>query len=359
MAMQVKETGFGVWKVFVAIILVIIMAAAGGFVLILGDSNGVDILEDVTVTIDEGAGAASTAELLSDKGIIKYPMVFRLMSKMGGFDNGYQPGAITIHNGMSYNEILRELITADRDTVKVVIPEGYEARQIQQALADAGLAGAEGFMAALDPSLYDYKFLKNLPERSCRMEGYLFPATYEIPESYTSQQIVDLMLATFDSQFKPEYYERAAALGMSVDQVITMASIVERETNSSSERAKVAGVFYNRLNSGMKLQSCATVQYVLGERKPVLSIADTHIQSPYNTYMNSGLPIGPICNPGAACIEAALFPEATDAYYFCLSKSGEHIFSTTFEDHIKAMNSGDLIMSVDSSAMENEDSRKK
>ena len=166
------------------------------------------------------------------------------------------------------------------------------------------------------------------------------------------------MLKTFDNMFKQEYYDRAAEMGMTVDEIVTMASIVERETNADSERAKVAGVFYNRKNSGMKLQSCATVQYVLGERKPVLSIADTEIDSPYNTYKYAGLPVGPICNPGEECIKAALYPEATDAYYFCLSKSGEHIFSATYEEHVAAMESNDLVMNVDSSAVENEDSMK-
>ncbi|MGM9937157.1 MAG: endolytic transglycosylase MltG [Candidatus Ornithomonoglobus sp.] len=358
MGIRVKETGFAAWKVFVIIIAVIILAGAVGFGVILSDSNGISIGNDITVTVAEGEGASVVADNLEENGIIKYPMVFRILSKVGGYDNKYQPGAITIRSGMSYNDILQQLITVDRDTVTVVIPEGYEARQIQQALSDAGLPGAEGFMEALDPSLYDYRFLENIPDRTGKLEGYLFPATYKIPENYTAQEIVNLMLKSFDETFIEGYYDRAAELGMSVDQVITMASIVERETNEDTERAKVAGVFYNRLNSGMKLQSCATVQYILGERKPVLSIADTQIDSPYNTYVYSGLPAGPICNPGAACIAAALYPENTDAYYFCLSKSGEHIFSTTYEDHVKAMESNDLTMSVDSSAMENEDSKK-
>lgn len=358
MGIKVRETGFGIWKVFVAIAVIILIIGAVGFGTILSDSNGVKLGNDITITVSEGAGASTVATDLHENGIIKYPLAFKILSRMGGYDGEYKPGAITIRNGMSYQDILQALITADRDTVKVVIPEGYEAKQIQTALSDAGLAGADGFMSALDPSLYDYKFLENLPDRTGALEGYLFPATYEIPETYTAQQIVDLMLATFDSKFTQEYYDRAAVLGMSVDEVVTMASIVERETDNDNERAKVAGVFYNRLNSGMKFQSCATVQYILGEHKPVLSIADTQINSPYNTYVYAGLPVGPICNPGEACIKAALYPENTDAYYFCLSKSGEHIFSKTYEEHVKAMESNDLTMSVDSSAMENEDSKK-
>lgn len=358
MAIKVKETGFGIWKIIVSILAVLVVIGAVVFVFVLRDSNGVDIENDITIEVQEGAGSYSVAETLKENGAIKYPLVFRLESKLGGYDGQYKPGAVTIKNGMSYSEILDALITTDRDTVKVVIPEGYTIVEIANALSEAGLPGAADFMNVLDPSLYDFRFLENLPERDMKLEGYLFPATYEIPITYSAQQIVELMLKTFDSKFTEEDYNRAAELGMTVDEVITMASIVERETNSDSERAKVAGVFYNRKNSGMKLQSCATVQYVLGERKPVLSISDTQIDSPYNTYKYAGLPIGPICNPGEACIQAALYPEATDAYYFCLSKSGEHIFSTTYEDHVKAMESNDLTMNVDSSAVANEDSMK-
>lgn len=358
MSIKVKETGFGIWKIIVSILAVLVVIGAIVFVFVLRDSNGVDIENDITIEVQEGAGSYSVAETLKENGAIKYPLVFRLESKLGGYDGQYKPGAVTIKSGMSYGDILDVLITTDRDTVKVVIPEGYTIVEIANALSEAGLPGAADFMNVLDPSLYDFRFLENLPERDMKLEGYLFPATYEIPITYSAQQIVELMLKTFDSKFTEEDYNRAAELGMTVDEVITMASIVERETNSDSERAKVAGVFYNRKNSGMKLQSCATVQYVLGERKPVLSISDTQIDSPYNTYKYAGLPIGPICNPGEACIQAALYPEVTDAYYFCLSKSGEHIFSTTYEDHVKAMESNDLTMNVDTSAVANEDSMK-
>lgn len=358
MAIKVKETGFGVWKIVVAVIAVAVVLGCIGFAVVLSDRNGVDIDGSISVEIPEGSGSSAVAQILEDNGAIKYPTVFKLESRLGGYDGQYQPGMITVSDGMSYGDILNALVTSDRDTVKVVIPEGYEITQIATALHDAGLPGADEFMDALDPSLYNYRFLENLPDREVKLEGYLFPATYEIPVTYTGQEIVDLMLKTFDNMFTEEYYNRASELGMTVDEIVTMASIVERETNSDSERAKVAGVFYNRKNSGMKLQSCATVQYVLGERKPVLSIADTQIDSPYNTYVYAGLPIGPICNPGEECIKAALYPEETDAYYFCLSKSGEHIFSRTYEEHVAAMESNDLTMNVDSSALENEDSMK-
>lgn len=356
MAIKVKETGFGLWKIVVSVLAVLVVIGGVTFGIVLKDSSGVDIDGSVTIQVQEGMGSAAVSEALGESGAIKHPWAFRILSRLGGYDGQYKPGNVVINNGMSYEDILNALVKSDRDIVKVVIPEGYEAKEIATALHDAGLPAADDFMNVLDPSLYNFKFLEGIPERENKLEGYLFPATYEIPVTYTAQQVVELMLKTFDSKFTDEYYNRAAELNMTVDEIITMASIVERETNSDSERAKVAGVFYNRINSGMKLQSCATVQYILGERKPVLSITDTQIDSPYNTYKYSGLPIGPISNPGEECIRAALYPEATDAYYFCLSKSGEHIFSTTYEDHVKAMESNDLTMNVDSSAVANEDS---
>ncbi len=357
MAIEVRETGYGRWKIPVAIaaVIVVIVCVIAG--ILLKDSTGIDMqTATARVEIAEGEGMDAAAQKLYAIGAIKYPMLFKLQAKLGGYDANIQPGAATIANNMSYHEILELLITQNRETTKVVIPEGYEIKQIAEKLCEAGLVTWNDFYAALNPADYDYRFLENLPEREMKLEGYLFPATYEIPAGMSAHDIVDLMLAAFNNQFKDEYYDRAAQLGMTVDQIITMASIVERETDAQSERAKVAGVFYNRRNSGMKFQSCATVQYILGERKPVLSIADTQIDSPYNTYLYADFPLGPICNPGMECIEAALYPEQTDAYYFVLGKNGQHVFSRTYEEHLAAMEGSDPAMSVDSSAIENQDS---
>ena len=356
MSVRVKQEGYGKGKALVIVIAVVLAAIIAAAAVLLSDSLGVDTNgESVRVEIVEGDGGSSIAQKLADQGIIKYPLLFRLQSKLSGYDGGFQPGAATIEDGMSYSEILSLMAEPNRETTKIVIPEGFEVRQIADRLAEAGLVSQDDFYAALNPADYSYRFLENLPERDMKLEGYLFPATYEIPAGMSAHDIVDLMLSAFDAQFTQEFYDRAASLGMTVDQAITMASIVERETDSETERAKVAGVFYNRRNAGMKFQSCATVQYVLGEHKPVLSIADTQIDSPYNTYLYPGYPIGPICNPGLECIKAALYPEVTDAYYFVLGSNGEHIFSNTYEEHVAAMNSTDMNISVDSSALENQD----
>ena len=359
MAITVHETGYGKWKIPVIIItvaVVICIAAAG---ILLKDCLGVSINEEgKRIEVAEGDGTSAVAQMLYEEDIIKHPIVFKIQSRLGGYDGHFQPGSATVSNGMSYSQILNMLITPNREATRITIPEGYEIKQIARKLDEAGIVGWQDFYAALNPQDYDYPFLQNLPQRDGVMEGYLFPATYEIPDEMSAHDIIDLMLSAFDSQFTQEYYNRAYELGMTIDEVITMASVVEREAGNDEERAKVAGVFYNRRNSGMKFQSCATVQYILGERKPVLSIADTRIDSPYNTYIYPGFPVGPICNPGIESIKAALYPEVTDAYYFVLGKNGEHIFSNTYEDHLAAMGNSDPTMSVDGSAIENQDGMK-
>ena len=358
MAVKVHKTGYGKGKIIVIIIAVIVVFGLAVMGVFLSDSLGVSLKEESKrIEIKEGDGASVIAEMLEDEGIIKYPFLFKLQAKMGGYDDDFQPGAATIKDGMSYDEIIQLIATPNRETTRVVIPEGYEVKQIAKKLDEEGIVSWQDFYAALNPQDYDYRFLKDLPQRDCALEGYLFPATYEIPNGMSAHDIIDLMLSAFDSQFDDEYYMRATEMGMTVDEIVTMASIVEREAGEG-EKSKVAGVFYNRLKSGMKFQSCATVQYILGERKPVLAIADTKIDSPYNTYINSGFPIGPIANPGSEAIKAALYPEETDAYYFVVGKDGTHVFSKTYEEHLAAMNGADPTVSVDDSVIENQDNMK-
>ena len=250
-------------------------------------------------------------------------------------DTKILPGTVTVLPGMSYDEILQMLAFEDHSD-KITIPEGYEIRQIADVLEDAGLIDREVFYEKLDPNLYDYAFLEDLPDRENPLEGYLYPSTYNFNEGMSEEHIIDKMLQAFDENFIPEYYERAQELNMSVDEIVTLASIIEREAGTTEEMNKISGVFYNRLNTNMRLQSCATVQYILQERKENLTTEDTKIESPYNTYQNDGLPIGSIASPGKDCIEAALYPEQTDALYFVLGADGNHIFSKTYEEHIAA-----------------------
>lgn len=329
-------------RIFKAAVILVVLAAAVISAVIISDSFGVSLKETQTVVIESGMGAKEIAGLLSENGIIKSRLLFEAAARKGGYSSRLMPGSLKIEDGMSYSQILENICTPGRDALDnrsdnaLVIPEGYELRQIRDEFVRLGICTAEEFDAAADPSLYDYAFLEGLPERDNPLEGYLFPDTYYFEKNDSARDVIDMMLKNFDEHFTQKYYNRAAELNMSVDDIIILASIIERETDSENERAKVAGVFYNRLKTGMALQSCATVQYILQERKPVLSVADTKIESPYNTYLHKGLPVGPIASPGMECINAALYPEDTDALYFVMGKDGKHIFSKTYEEHLAA-----------------------
>ena len=335
MSIEIEHRQYPKKLIFAVISVLIVVTIAITAIFAVTDVCGVDV--GGRVVIKEGMTVQKTADLMKESGIIRFPLVFRVMSRINGYDTKIRPGQIVITEGMSYMQILNELVNAQPETVKIVIPEGLEIKEIAQRLS--ALVTEDEFYEALNGD-YDYRFLKNIPERELRLEGYLFPATYEFPKHATAEDIVNAMLKVFDDNFKQEYYDRADQLGMTVDQIITLASIIERESNAGEERPIVAGVFYNRLNMNMRLQSCATVQYVLKERKAVLSSSDTKIDSPYNTYKYNGLPVGPIASPGIECIKAALYPAQTDALYFVLGSDGKHIFSATYEDHLRAKNAG-------------------
>ena len=335
MSIQIEEK-----KYPVKLLVLLICAILACFIIIAGlfvVSDVMSVSKGDVFIVEDGFTVNRTAMELSEEGIVRYPLVFRMISRFNGTDLKIRPGRVVIKKGMSYFEILDSLSDPETTLTKVVIPEGLELKEIAAKLSE--FVSEDEFYAALEAD-YDYRFLVGVPVRENRLEGYLFPATYEIKNGMTAVEIIDMMLKTFDEAFKPEYYKRADELGMTVDEIITLASIIERESNSGAERSKVAGVFYNRLNENMRLQSCATVQYILKERKTVLSTADTRIESPYNTYLNDGLPPGPIASPGLECIKAALYPDETDALYFVLGSDGKHIFSATYDEHLAAKNGG-------------------
>lgn len=310
-----------------AIALAVVIACAN----ILSDVTGVNIKEPVTAVIPQGAGVSAAVTALKEAGAVKHPLIMKVTARGASV----QPGPVTINPGMSYAEIAAALGEKNRGVTKVVIPEGYEVRQIIDAFVEKGV-DREEMTAAVNSRDYDFDFIKEIPERENPLEGYLFPDTYHITENDSARDIVKMMLDEFDTRYDNAFRAQAKGLGRSMDEIVTLASIIERETDNSDERAKVAGVFYNRLKKNMKLQSCATVQYILKERKANLSVEDTRIKSPYNTYVNAGLPKGPIASPGKDCLLAALYPETTTALYFVMGKDGKHVFSDTYEQHLAA-----------------------
>lgn len=319
------------------IIIVIITALAVMTVFfcaaVLRDALGIGDGTACVVKIPDGAGTSAISRILKEDDIIKHPFAFKLYVKFTGQPT-YQKGLHSLSSSMSYKEIKARLCnTPDvSDEVKVVIPEGYELRQIADLLVENGLVNREKFVQEAENGDFDYDFIKQIPGRKNRLEGYLYPDTYTFSYEESEHNIIDKMLSAFAQKVMPEYTK--SQCGKSLDDIIIMASVVEREAANDEERPIVASVFYNRIAKGMKLESCATVQYILKERKAVLSNADTAIDSPYNTYRNTGLPKGPIASPGLSSITAAINPASTNYMYFLASADGsKNLFSETFEEH--------------------------
>lgn len=295
---------------------------------------------DVEMTVPNGASGGEIVDMLAAREVIDYPLLFKIYAAFTGMDSQYKSGDFAVNTGHSYGELL-EILTGESNSVvnkvKITIPEGFEAERIAAAMEQAGICSATDFLEAVSTDDYDFEFLKDIDNKSKRkyvLEGYLFPTTYTFNKNTPAEEVVHAMLTIFGQVISKYDSEN-------VDETIILASIIEREALGDVDRRTVSSVFHNRLagKDGLtKLQSCATVQYILGERKPVLSEADTQIDSPYNTYIYEGLPVGPIANPGEEAIVAAIYPEDTDYLYFGVNKSGKHTFSKTYQEHLQATN---------------------
>lgn len=326
-------------KVILLLIIMSLVFTAGCVDEILESFTGAvdpDDHDEIMVEIPSGSGASSIADILFEEGLISNTFVFKQKAKLDGKDSKFQAGKYIFTKSMDMIEIMDKIASGDVfiDSVKVTIPEGYEVHEIIDVLVEAGLVSEEEFRKELKDGQFDYPFLEGI-DRETYLEGFLFPDTYEIDKSLNAYEIADLFLKRFDAVFKEEYYARIIELGMDMNELITLASIVEREARVDEERAIVSSVFHNRLEIGMSLQSCATVQYILGERKARLTYDDIAIESDYNTYLNSGLPPAPIASPGEKSLVAALYPEDTEYLYFVTKETndGSHYFSRTLEEH--------------------------
>ncbi len=291
--------------------------------------------EVITVTVPGGTTTEGIGDILEKNGIIADSGVFKLKSKLKEYDGKYKAGEYYLSPSMTMDQIMDIIISGNDRTLRFTIPEGYDIRRTAEALLSVSLINEEEFLREIESGDFDYRFLKDAPAGANRLEGYLFPETYEVYADASEHDIIDKMLSQFGKIFTEGHYKRAEELGMSINELITLASIIEREAVVSEDRPVISGVFHNRLKIGMKLQSCATVPYILGEQKPVLSTADTQIDSPYNTYIITGLPPAPICSPGLESINAALWPAETDYLYFLAKGDGSHVFAVTYEEHLR------------------------
>jgi UPF0755 protein len=311
-------------------------------------------------TIEQGESAASISDRLEEIGLITDATLFRYYLRYYDLDANLEAGEFTLYRNMTIPEIAQALSNALADEIEIRITEGWRLEQTADylqansqfgidpdqflLLARRGAPPAEGGAASSE----SLGFLNVLPA-GASLEGYLFPDTYRLPADAVAQDLISTMLFTFSQRITGEMAQLAADRGLSLHDVITIASIVEREAQLPQERAIIASVFLNRLGQGMMFEADPTVQYALGYQettgqwwKRPLTFEDLEIDSPYNTYRYAGIPPGPIASPGLASIQAVVYPAETDYLFFvvdCTADSpGAHAFAATYEEHVANVN---------------------
>jgi UPF0755 protein len=296
----------------------------------------------VRLTINPGESVSTITGNLWEEGLISNPGVFRSYLLYTGLDTSLKSGDYKLNPALSPIEIAQAIQSSISADVTLTILPGWRAEEIANALPSSGLnITAEEFFTAVHTHPAGYSFSSCLGDES--LEGYLFPGSYTLPRESTVNDLLSQILTSFETQITPALSSGFATQGLNLCQAVTLASIVQREAVLDDEMPIIASVFYNRLNSGNVLASDPTVQYALGFNPKQatwwtnpLSFQDLKVDSPYNTYVYSGLPPGPISNPGLAALKAVSFPAQTNYYYFraACDGSGKHVFSETFREHL-------------------------
>ena len=301
---------------------------------------GSGTITPVQIEIKPGSGTPAIARKLQATGVIGSAQVFRFGTRLFGADSKLRPGVYDLTTGMSVAAVLDVLKAGPQVAyVTVTIPEGYVIDQIADRLEkQAGIPRDEFIRLAKTGAK---EFEKGHPYATGAyggsLEGYLFPKTYRIREGSSAREVIEMMLDQFDREITQVDVMRATNRGLGLSKVVTLASMIERESRLDNERPLIASVIYNRLKTDSLLKIDATIQYVLGGNRLRLTNADTRVESPYNTYLHKGLPPGPICNPGLKSLQAAAAPPDTQLLYYVLTgRDGSHTFTTNLEEFLAA-----------------------
>ena len=291
----------------------------------------------INVKIREGLSTAEIAERLAEKDIIDSSLRFRILARFYGYDDKFRPGSYTFTAGMSDEEVFQKLLTGEKKFVRFTVPEGFGVKEIAERLYNLDLVDKDEFLKAAEDFM-PYDYMRKRKNVFFAAEGFLFPDTYNVESDIEIEEILNLMAANFDDRLTPTMRVSAEKMGLSVYDLITLASLVEREVRYPEDRPIVAQVLLKRLKLNMPLQTDATLQYLMDTPKVEVSIEDTQIDSPYNTYQHTGLPPGPIANPGMASIMAVLHPAETDYLYFVADRQGHNHYAYTYEEHLNLVN---------------------
>jgi UPF0755 protein len=287
----------------------------------------------ISFEISQSSSLPTITKLIKDQGYVRNDKVFALYLRYKQADRDIKAGEYSIESYTSLEDLVKILTTGQEKLFTFTIPEGFTIKQIARKLSQEGLVEEQVFLdlAMHPPDEFTLGLLDDFPE-DATLEGFLFPETYSLarPDAY---RIIEMMTQQFKKVFSPATLQDTAKLGLSPYEIIILASIIEKEAQSADEFPQVASVFYNRLRDGWRLEACSTVEYVIEKEAYVLSLQELEIDSPYNTYRVDGLPAGPIANPGARALNAALNPANTPYFFFVAKGDGTHAFSKTLEEH--------------------------
>lgn len=291
----------------------------------------------IHVKIHGGMSTAEIADALAEKNVISNSFKFRLLSRLRGYDDKMKPGTYIFHAGMSYDDVFSKILNGEKQVFTFTIPEGFTVKDIAKRLYGLDFVDEEDFLkAAEDFAPYDY--MKKHKNVFYAAEGFLFPDTYTVESDASIEEVLKIMAANFDNRLTPDIRNRAKEKNLSIYDLAILASLVEKEVRYPEDRAIVAQVFFKRLQLNMPLQTDASLQYLMDAPKEDVSIEDTKIDSPYNTYQHAGLPPGPVANAGIEAIEAVLNPADTDYLYFVADRQGHNHYATTYEEHMALVN---------------------
>lgn len=333
---------------YIVIVLLISVFLAVSIIVVGNDVYALVKPDDaMDIVIPENSSLDDIADILAGNGIIKYPEVFKLYAKLNKDNGKFVAGEYTVSPSMDYEDLLLSFKEKKpTGTVRITIPEGYTVDEIIDLFVSKGIGKKENYVDVINNYDFNYWFIAELEEngyssdRFYRLEGYLFPDTYDFYLNSSEVTVINKLLKRFKQMYSARMKDSATALGFTTDQIVTLASMIEKESKFTTDRSNLSSVFHNRLklpNVYPALQSDATIMYAIhhttGERKKHLTQEDLALDSPYNSYLNNGLPPGPISNPGYSSLMYALSPADTNYYYFITDATGHAHFASTLYEH--------------------------
>ncbi|MBI5037143.1 MAG: endolytic transglycosylase MltG [Candidatus Kerfeldbacteria bacterium] len=331
-------------KLFIIVVVLIFVGGALG-TLYYWNQISWPVSDDTSTklyAVREGEGVKEIAQGLFEAGLIKSTFWFETYVFFDGSESQFIAGTYSLSPSLNSREVV-DVLTSGETTpeANITMIEGWTAEDMGAYLEERGVVRKDEFLqAALVTDSRDiisdvtYGFLADKPDNQ-GLEGFLFPDTYRIYDGATSADVIKKMLDNFDVKLSDELRSAAAARGMSIYEIVTLASIIEKEVRSDDDRAIASGIFYARLEQGVALQSDATVNYVTGKQALQPTLEDLETDNPYNTYKHQGLPPGPICNPSLSALRAAVYPAETEYFYFLTKPDGSTVFSVTYDEHLE------------------------